>query len=144
HRITELPPPPWRHRQVNSRKACRQWSQVTLGGSGSQEPLTSPSRIWFCAFLEAGERNGLCVPAEKPCGRKSVCGQWRQREGITMPLHDWSDDRDWDSVHQLWINSLLYWIQDRLPVGYRAYLGSLPPLPPASAETLVEGPQPDF
>ncbi len=43
-----------------------------------------------------------------------------------MPLHDWSDDRGWDSVHQLWINALLYWAQDRLPSGYRAYLGSVP------------------
>jgi hypothetical protein len=45
-----------------------------------------------------------------------------------MPLHDWTDDRGWDSVHQLWINALLFWLQDRLPVGYRAYLGSAPGL----------------
>jgi hypothetical protein len=45
-----------------------------------------------------------------------------------MPLHDWTDDRGWDSVHQLWINSLLFWVQDRLPPGYRAYLGSVPGL----------------
>ncbi len=43
-----------------------------------------------------------------------------------MPLHDWADARVWDSVHQLWINSLLFWVQDRLPAGYRAYLGSVP------------------
>ena len=43
-----------------------------------------------------------------------------------MPLHDWTDDRGWDSVQQLWINALLFWLQDRLPVGYRAYLGSVP------------------
>jgi hypothetical protein len=49
-----------------------------------------------------------------------------------MPLHDWSDDRGWDSVHQLWINSLLYWAQDRLPPGFRAYLGSVPGLTIAS------------
>jgi hypothetical protein len=84
-----------------------------------------------------------------------------------MPLHDWTDDRGWDSVHQLWINSLLFWLQDRLPAGYRAYLGSVPGLtiaaepgrpdvgvrdwrPPAregsptGSEALVEGPQPDF
>ena len=84
-----------------------------------------------------------------------------------MPLHDWTDDRGWDSVHQLWINSLLFWLQDRLPAGYRAYLGSVPGLaiaaepgrpdlgvrawqppgqktqePPSSA--LVDEPQPDF
>jgi hypothetical protein len=45
---------------------------------------------------------------------------------LTMPLHDWDDDRGWDSVHQLWINALLYWVQERLPPGYRAYLGSVP------------------
>lgn len=83
-----------------------------------------------------------------------------------MPLHDWTDDRGWDSVHQLWINALLYWIQDRLPSGYRAYLGSAPGLtvaaesgrpdiavrtapPPAdnaatATEMLVAGPEPDF
>src|SRR6202165_3112132 len=50
------------------------------------------------------------------------------REEMTMPLHDWTDDRGWDSVHQLWINSLLFWAQERLPAGYRAYLGSVPGL----------------
>ncbi len=45
-----------------------------------------------------------------------------------MPLHDWTDDRSWDSVHQLWINALLFWAQERLPAGYRAYLGSVPGL----------------
>jgi hypothetical protein len=45
-----------------------------------------------------------------------------------MPLHDWTDDRGWDSVHQLWINALLFWLQERLPAGYRAYPGSVPGL----------------
>lgn len=84
-----------------------------------------------------------------------------------MPLHDWTDDRGWDSVHPLWINALLYWTQDRLPAGYRAYLGSVPGLtiaaasgrpdigvrtaPPvaeagaaARSEVLVPAPEPDF
>jgi hypothetical protein len=84
-----------------------------------------------------------------------------------MPLHDWSDDRGWDSVHQLWINSLLFWAQDRLPAGYRAYLGSVPGLaiaadpgrpdrgvrswtppghetPAPRPDALIEEPQPDF
>src|SRR5207245_5456823 len=82
-----------------------------------------------------------------------------------MPLHDWADDRGWDSVHQLWINSLLFWAQDRLPAGYRAYLGSVPGLTIATepgrpdlgvrawqapkdkapaAAAVVEGPKPDF
>ncbi len=84
-----------------------------------------------------------------------------------MPLHDWTDDRGWDSIHQLWINSLLFWLQEHLPAGYRAYLGSVPGLtiaaepgrpdlgvrtwqPPGTGETAqpgaapAEGPQPDF
>jgi hypothetical protein len=31
-------------------------------------------------------------------------------------------------MHQLWINALLFWLQDRLPASYRAYLGSVPGL----------------
>jgi len=82
-----------------------------------------------------------------------------------MPLHDWSDDRGWDSVHQLWINSLLYWAQEQLPSGYRAYLGSVPGLSigtepgrpdigvrswqssekaPAATTAVVDVPAPDF
>jgi hypothetical protein len=83
-----------------------------------------------------------------------------------MPLHDWTDDRGWDSVHQLWINALLFWTQDRLPPGYRAYLGSVPGVSigaepgrpdvgvrtwqsqggesPAQSDVLVAAPQPDF
>lgn len=45
-----------------------------------------------------------------------------------MPLHDWSDDRGWDSVHLLWLNQLLDWVQPRLPAGFRAYLGAVPAL----------------
>jgi hypothetical protein len=82
-----------------------------------------------------------------------------------MPLHDWTDDRGWDSVHQLWINALLFWAQERLPSGYRAYLGSVSRLSIGTepgwadrgfrtwrshgkekvpSEALVEAPQPDF
>lgn len=79
-----------------------------------------------------------------------------------MPLHDWTDDRGWDSVHPLWINALLFWVQERLPPGYRAYLGSVPGLsiaaepgrpdlalrawrPQAEQATKAEEvPQPDF
>src|SRR5437879_2481589 len=45
-----------------------------------------------------------------------------------MPLHDWRDDRGWESVHLLWLAQLLDWIQPRLPEGFRAYLGSVPAL----------------
>lgn len=45
-----------------------------------------------------------------------------------MPLHDWRDDRGWNSLHLVWQNQLLDWVQGRLPPGYRAYLGSVPAL----------------
>ncbi len=45
-----------------------------------------------------------------------------------MPLHDWCDDRGWSSLHLVWQNQLLDWVQVRLPLGYRAYLGSVPAL----------------
>jgi hypothetical protein len=45
-----------------------------------------------------------------------------------MPLHDWRDDRGWSSLHLVWQNQLLDWVQPRLPAGYRAYLGSVPAL----------------
>jgi len=83
-----------------------------------------------------------------------------------MPLHNWTDDRGWDSVYQLWLNALLFWAQDRLPQGYRAYLGSVPGLsigaqpgrpdfgvrtwqprteePAALTEAVIEAPEPDF
>jgi hypothetical protein len=45
-----------------------------------------------------------------------------------MSLHDWRDDRGWDSVHLVWLNQLLDWVQPRLPAGFRAYLGAVPAL----------------
>lgn len=45
-----------------------------------------------------------------------------------MPLHDWRDDRGFDSLHLVWQAQLLDWVQPRLPEGYRAYLGSVPAL----------------
>jgi hypothetical protein len=45
-----------------------------------------------------------------------------------MPLHDWGDDRSWDSMHLLWLNQLLDWVQPLMPEGFRAYLGSVPAL----------------
>jgi len=43
-----------------------------------------------------------------------------------MPLHDWSDRTGWEGMHHLWITELLRWVKPRLPVGYRAYIGSAP------------------
>jgi hypothetical protein len=54
-----------------------------------------------------------------------------------MPLHDWSDDRGWDSVHHYWITNLALWLKPRLPSGFRAYLGSVPGL---TIETAVGRP----
>ena len=45
-----------------------------------------------------------------------------------MPLHDWADDRGFDSLHLVWQNQLLEWVQPRLPPEYRAYMGGVPSL----------------
>jgi hypothetical protein len=45
-----------------------------------------------------------------------------------MPLHDWNDERGWDSVHPLWLTYLLEHVQERLPEGYKAFLGGVPSL----------------
>jgi hypothetical protein len=49
-----------------------------------------------------------------------------------MPLHDWTDERSWDSVHPFWLAYLVEWIQPRLPEGYKAFLGGVPALTVAS------------
>jgi hypothetical protein len=49
-------------------------------------------------------------------------------EGQAMPLHDWTDERGWDSVHPLWLTYLLEYVQERLPEGYKVFLGSVPSL----------------
>ena len=49
-----------------------------------------------------------------------------------MPLHNWTDDRGWDSVHPFWLAYLVEWIQPRLPEGYKAFLGGVPALTVAS------------
>ena len=43
-----------------------------------------------------------------------------------MPLHDWTELSGWEGVHQIWMVELLYWLQPRLPAGYRAYIGTTP------------------
>lgn len=45
-----------------------------------------------------------------------------------MPLHDWTDERGWDSVYPLWLTYLLEYVQERLPPGYKAFLGGVPSL----------------
>ena len=56
--------------------------------------------------------------------RKAV--QVSRRRGADMALHDWSDRPGWEGMHHLWITELLRWVKPRLPVGYRAYIGSAP------------------
>jgi len=50
-----------------------------------------------------------------------------------MPLHDWTDERGWDSVHPFWLAYLVEWVQPRLPDGYKAFLGGVPALTVAAA-----------
>ncbi len=51
-----------------------------------------------------------------------------------MPLHDWTGERGWDSVHPIWLTYLVEWIQPRLPEGYKALLGGVPALTVASGK----------
>src|SRR5260370_8702276 len=53
--------------------------------------------------------------------------EWR-RGDQAMPLHDWTDERGWDSVHPVWLTYLLEYVQERLPEGYKAFLGGVPSL----------------
>src|ERR671939_421963 len=43
-----------------------------------------------------------------------------------MPLHDWTDERGWDSVQPFWLAYLVEWVQPLLPEGYKAFLGGVP------------------
>src|SRR5262245_41844483 len=61
------------------------------------------------------------------CGRCAVLPECRA-EGWAMPLHDWADERGWDSVHPVWLTYLLEYVQERLPEGYKAFLGGVPSL----------------
>src|SRR3954464_9598338 len=45
-----------------------------------------------------------------------------------MPLHDWTDERGWDSIHPVWLTYLLEHVQERLPEGYKVFLGGVPSL----------------
>ncbi len=45
-----------------------------------------------------------------------------------MPLHDWTDERGWDSVHPFWLAYLVEWVQPLLPEGYKAFLDGVPAL----------------
>src|SRR5262245_46293688 len=45
-----------------------------------------------------------------------------------MPLHDWNELGDWETMHTYWITELGRWLRRRLPPGYRASLGAVPAL----------------
>ena len=45
-----------------------------------------------------------------------------------MPLHDWTDETNWEDLHGYWVVRLADHIRPRLPEGYRLRLGSLPRL----------------
>src|SRR5947209_5735339 len=61
------------------------------------------------------------------CSATSSTRCWLEASRI-MPLHEWSDRMGWEGFHTLWLTELLRWIKPRLPVGYRAYIGSPPTL----------------
>jgi len=50
-----------------------------------------------------------------------------------MPLHDWNELADWETVHTYWIAELGRWLRPRLPPGYRTSLGTFPALVVAPA-----------
>src|SRR5689334_8439065 len=72
-----------------------------------------------------------CSRRERRCRPKTV----RLRMGgPAMPLHDWTDERGWDSLHPLWLVYLVEWIQPRLPEGYKAFVGRVPALTGATTD----------
>src|SRR5271165_6092917 len=74
------------------------------------------------------------LPAAEHVRSRPTCERRQQipilpgREGQAMPLHDWTDERGWDSVQPFWLAYLVEWIQPRLPEGYKAFLGGVPAL----------------
>jgi hypothetical protein len=51
-----------------------------------------------------------------------------------MPLHDWNELEEWETVHASWIVELGRWLKQRLPPGYRMSL--------ATVGSLVVAPRP--
>ncbi len=45
-----------------------------------------------------------------------------------MPLHDWNELTEWETVHTSWIVELGRWLKPRLPAGYRMSLATVPAL----------------
>jgi hypothetical protein len=45
-----------------------------------------------------------------------------------MPLHDWNQLADWETVHGAWVVELHRWLKARLPAGFRSTLATVPSL----------------
>jgi Protein of unknown function (DUF4058) len=45
-----------------------------------------------------------------------------------MPLHDWNELTNWETVHAAWIVELHRWLKPRLPEGFRSTLATVPAL----------------
>ena len=45
-----------------------------------------------------------------------------------MPLHDWSELKNWEGFHSAWMHEIQRELKASLPRGYRAFLGSTPSL----------------
>ncbi len=45
-----------------------------------------------------------------------------------MPLHDWNEAADWETVPGTWIVELHRWLKPRLPSGFRSTLATVPSL----------------
>jgi len=44
-----------------------------------------------------------------------------------MPLHDWNEQTEWETVHKYWITELGRWLKPRLPAEYRVALATVDP-----------------
>ena len=60
------------------------------------------------------------------CFDYGLVGRSRLRYNTIMPLHDWNKTSGWEGVHLFCMTELARDVKPRLPVGYRAYLGTAP------------------
>jgi hypothetical protein len=60
-------------------------------------------------------------------------------EGQAMPLHGWTDERGWDSVHPIWLTYSIGWIQPCLTEGYQAFVSNVPALTLAAGNGKPDG-----
>src|SRR5262245_46290002 len=111
---------------------------------------------------EPRRRAGVASPsvALRPAGRRLLIITYRvgwlwpastvHHRGAVMPLHDWTQEAGWDSVHFFWLSHLFHWVKPRLPAEYRAHVGSVPNLavaglterPDVAVRHWIEGPAP--